>query len=170
MKDRDLKSPRIVHGACLLLLGIAVAYGVGALGASHDSGPAIERRTKATTDLRDVYQTALLSEGRDHAWARDASHQIEVRIRDLSKEGVVLKAVDCRTTLCQAELTFDSSDTYRDFLRKNLSHGPEEFLWNGYISFHNQEADDKNERQVLMFISRQGFGFPEWFTRVTGNG
>jgi hypothetical protein len=136
----------------------------------HDSGPAIEHRKEAPAELHDVYQAAILSENRGHEWARDASHQIEVRIRDLSKEGVVLKAVDCRTTLCQAELTFDSSDTYREFLRKNLSRGPEGFLWNGYISFHGQGGDDKTGRQVLMFISRQGFGLPEQLTPVPGNG
>jgi len=225
MKNREWKFSRIARGASLSLLGIAAAYGAGALGASqqshpvmltlpatkraspagkdvvatssnplqigaasssaltfatgsaeqapvleHDSAPTNERRTRAAAELPDMYQAAMLSESRDHAWARDASHRIEVRIRELSKDGVVLKAVDCRTTLCQAELTFDSSDAYREFLLTHLSRGPEKFLWNGYISFHSQGADDETEKKVLMFISRQGFGLPEQLTRGAGNG
>lgn len=83
--------------------------------ASAAASPTQRQRTveeeRATTQARATFlQEALRREARDTAWADGAERGVSDALREAGREGVALLGVECHTTTCRLELTYDTAE------------------------------------------------------------
>jgi hypothetical protein len=79
--------------------------------ASPTPGPRTVEEERAVTQARATFlQETLRREARDTAWADGAERGVSDALREARREGVALLGVECHTTACRLELTYDTHE------------------------------------------------------------
>jgi hypothetical protein len=101
----------------------------------------------------DLLVEQMRREGIDPAWKRDAEAQIRERLAAQPMTGVISTDVECRASLCQLDMIFDSVDVRDDALAVLPRIVPWDF--EGYY-----RADDDDEQHVIVYVTREGATLP----------
>jgi hypothetical protein len=79
--------------------------------ASPTPGPRAAEEERATMQARATFlQEALRREARDGAWADGAERVVSDALREARREGVALLGVECHTSTCRLDLTYDTPE------------------------------------------------------------
>ena len=68
--------------------------------------------------LHKQYEESFLYEPRDASWAWEQETAIETAIADAVPEGSSIDAVECRRTVCKAEISFNEPGQHEAFLSR----------------------------------------------------
>ena len=96
--------------AVVPIRAISTAQPVRAPEESKPAAPSME-------DQRAYLQTGFDREPVDRTWARDARTELRSAIQKRIPTSASLSNVECRSSLCRAEIAFEGPEDYRRFLR-----------------------------------------------------
>jgi len=119
--------------------------------AKHDSEEDGAARQLRVQEVVATLTDQLAVEGVDDAWSADAMDQITWVTEQQGNEGSTLGYVDCRTTLCRAEIHHRDEGTMNDFTRSL----PFALQWNSTLTMAVTDNADGTKTSTL-FISRDG--------------
>jgi hypothetical protein len=107
---------------------------------------ALEQQTQAIAAL----DARLQGEREDRGWAAEVRRQIGETLGDLA--GSSLRSVDCRASLCRAELTHPDPQALEGFISKYSGAGP------NFQLFYQREGD---ALATTVFVARRGQPAPD---------
>jgi hypothetical protein len=114
-----------------------------------DAEEGAERIRSAIADL----ERRAAEEPRDPSWSAWAQGELERRFDAVAIAGAELVDVDCRRSLCQLALAFES-ELARD---GGVAALPEAIPWDGQAFFH---ADPADPLVVFLYAGRDGYELP----------
>jgi hypothetical protein len=108
-------------------------------------------------DLTAYYQTSLEAQSIDVNWSRDATR----RLRGVFGQypAAAIKSVECRQTICRAELTHDSDADARTFMEK-WQYGGARLEWQGPIMGGVVGPAAGGTARSVFYLAREGTEFP----------
>jgi hypothetical protein len=124
--------------------------------AAHNAAPAEPKPELTTADQRIFLQSRFAIEKVDVAWATTARQEVSADLAKVNANGVTLQGVECRASLCRAELVSASPEAAlafsESYLRQRTWTGP------GFMSSDEQNPD--GSRRTVMFLGRAGTELP----------
>ena len=111
-----------------------------------------DRSAPSVEDTRAYLQTSYEREPIDAAWARDAQMELREAIQKQMPSSASLGQVECRTSLCRAQIAFDGPEQYHGFL-KNAGG-----LWKGYSGL--MRAGTGDDWSMVAFFAKPGQPLP----------
>jgi hypothetical protein len=118
--------------------------------------PPAEQRRREQVELVAALPVTLArrleSEPADVTWASSTQHQLHDVIDKLASPGAHVTAVDCRTSLCRLEGSFDSKEAFNSLMYGIFnSSAPDRVLHGGTVApVFEQESDGKYHATVYM--------------------
>jgi hypothetical protein len=91
----------------------------------------------------------------DRSWASTAQYALQDDLRKVVGDGVRLQRVECRSSLCRAELTAPTRDAANAFLESWL----QERTWTG-PGFASHDDTDPGSPRMILFLGRPGTALP----------
>jgi hypothetical protein len=96
----------------------------------------------------------------DASWSRMATEKLQYALYSRMPNGAQLESIECRSTLCRVESTFDSRSQMEEFVQSAL-RDPERRPWNGAMTTGPIQEDPVSGRTTMLtFLTREGEEFP----------
>ncbi len=117
--------------------------------------PSLPRQTPAEA-IRESQEHVLVAyahESTDPAWSREASRLLDTTVRKHLPEGSRLRSLECRSTMCQVEVTHTSLEAQSAFLMEGFTG------WPGSI-FVAGENKHSGELTMTLMAARKGTDLP----------
>jgi hypothetical protein len=108
--------------------------------------------TPSIGDQRAYLQMGFEKEPVDRAWARDAQRELSAAIQRQIAASASLTSVECRSSLCRADIAFDGPADYRSFLRESRP------LWAGPSALIRVGSGD--DWSMVAFFAKPGQPLP----------
>ncbi|MGK3989356.1 hypothetical protein WME99_40290 [Sorangium sp. So ce136] len=93
----------------------------------------------------------------DHAWAREASHKLRDGIESILPTGA-LRSVECRNTLCKAELVCADRDEVATFFEQGFRR--QDRFWQGAATVLKTGETPDGKWTMAAFFARDGSMIP----------
>lgn len=91
----------------------------------------------------------------DRAWSSDRSNFIRDTVKPFIQDGVDLRSVDCKATMCRMEAVFSDDELYREFV-SNVVHSDA-----CRECFYTKVGNTPDGRPIMnMYMSREGRPLP----------
>jgi hypothetical protein len=120
--------------------------------------PRTVEEERATMQARATFlQEAIRREARDTSWADGAERAVSDALREARREGVALLGVECHTTTCRLELTYDTPERraeHADDLGADLS----QFAGASFV----YEDGPRGEPRLVAYAVRPGHRPPRF--------
>lgn len=104
--------------------------------------------------MNDAVEARFHAENYDRSWSIDAQRSISNYLTDTLAPGSRVMQVDCRASLCRAEIRHASHEAYRAFLDNTLRDPTK--AWEGPTMHTQQESRDAKEPISIGFFARAG--------------
>ena len=116
-------------------------------------------------DIQAHYQASMEAQSTDVNWSREATRNLRGifdEIIDTAKTAATtLKSVECRQSICRAELAHDSEGDARTFMRAWM-HDPARQKWKGAFSGGAEPSKGDGAVRSLFFLAREGTELPAY--------
>jgi hypothetical protein len=114
----------------------------------------------ATAAPRETYQRAFDGESRDSAWADSAEQLAKDRLTTLAPPGSIVKAVECRSSMCRFLFGFPDRPSYERFVRSAfLSPTPGAWSAPSFTTLLNPYAE-QDPLLAVSYLAREGRSLP----------
>lgn len=113
-------------------------------------------RVPSVAEQRDYLQTRFASEQIDPGWAATARRDLENDLGRLGSKDVRVQGVECRVSLCRAEIVVASREVGNVFLESWLRTR----TWTGPGFASTDEASWHDSPRMIVFLGRPGTELP----------
>lgn len=110
----------------------------------------------SAADLRIHLQARFAAQGTDPGWASTARRELSEDLGRFGDMGVRVHDVECRSSLCRAELLLTSHEAESAFMESWLRHRS----WTGPGFAASDEIGPADTPKMIMFLARPGSELP----------
>jgi hypothetical protein len=122
------------------------------------SAPAKPATTYA--DQLAYYHASLQAEHVDANWSRASAIQLRTIFGRVGGGAATIRSVDCRQTICRAELSHDTEQAARDFMDDWMT-APARLEWKGPLTGGVESTDPGGTVHSVFYFAREGNELPE---------
>jgi hypothetical protein len=112
-------------------------------------------------DIQAFYQASLEAQSIDVNWSREATRDLRAVFDDAGTTATTLKSLECRQTICRAELTHDSDGDALTFMKKWM-YGHAGPRWKGPMSGGVEPSKGDGAIRSVFFLAREGTELPAY--------
>jgi hypothetical protein len=116
-------------------------------------------------DIQAYYQASMEAQNTDGNWSRDATRNLRGIFDELidtaKTAATTLKSVECRQSICRAELGHDSVGDARVFMRAWM-YGQARQKWKGGFSGGVDPSKSDGAVRSVFFLAREGTELPAY--------
>jgi hypothetical protein len=113
----------------------------------------------SVADQEAFLATTFSSQPTDGAWSRGASQQISDILRPLAGKNTSVVSVDCRSTLCRADLEHETDADFRAFMQSMFT-GPGAGAWKGAGGGGKVETGPDGRVKAVLYFAKEGTALP----------
>lgn len=135
----------------------------GAMAASTEPRPEprpASAEPPAPVDPRARLDSAFLAQQPDPAWTGAASRLAEARIGAALPPASMLRAVECRASLCRIETDHPDLQHYQQFFQRAFVD-PDTRAWNGAVTTAELAEAGDGTVHVISYLAREGAALPQ---------
>lgn len=119
---------------------------------SASASHAISPTDGVAEERRDALLARQATESRDEAWAVDATKMLGSSIRALEQDGIHVRDIECRQTICRVEMVSDNRAASR--ATQGMLRDPKTRPWNGDVYIYKETGTWP--QNTTIFIGRPG--------------
>jgi hypothetical protein len=110
-------------------------------------------------DRRAFLELSFSRQPADVGWSKKATQQVREIFNAVNSRQTSVRSVDCRSTLCRAELEHENEGEAHHVLNQLLYMNPEH-SWNGAWEGGKQEVAPDGTTKNILFFAREGTAMP----------
>jgi len=130
---------------------------VAAAPAPPAATPAPRRLSSDAPRYRSFLRDAFARERVDPSWSQASQQRLQVGLGKGTDTRSRLESIDCRSSLCMAELVHDGDTSYWGFVGRTVHVG----LWDGPAFFSKDGSTAEGGTKMVMFFGRDGTELPD---------
>jgi len=129
---------------------------------SSGDAPTAPAKARAITyaDQLAYYHASLQAEDVDASWSRASSQRLRGMFDQMTSSATALRSVECRHTICRAELTHDTEAESRAFY-ETWTSSQARLEWQGPVTGGVVSTQPDGSARSVFFFSREGTTLPE---------
>lgn len=141
-----------------VLASVVVNGSPAATPSAPTSEPAPPPKVPTTEEMRDGLNVHFYEEAVDTSWSETTRRQLQTRVSGLLPAGSKLVSMECRSTMCRAEVAHPDLEAHREFIRAGFSSPAE--MWRIATNVSLGEPADSAKVTSIVFLSREGRELP----------
>jgi hypothetical protein len=113
----------------------------------------------SSADQEAFLASTFSSQPIDAAWSRGAARQISDILRPIAGKNTNVVSVDCRATLCRADLEHETDADFRAFMNAMFT-GAGAGAWNGAGGGGKVETEPDGRVKAVLYFAKEGTELP----------
>ena len=116
------------------------------------------KKALTSEDIRDGLNVHFYGETVDSSWSRTARQAFQARLIDALPAGSKLGSVECKSSMCRAEIWHPDLEAHREFIRTGFSSPTKP--WQAATNVTLGEKPDSGKVTSIVFLAREGHEIP----------
>jgi hypothetical protein len=125
--------------------------------AGKEAAPAAPAKSITRAEIEAHIQSAFQQQTNDPAWAPQAVKHLREGVAAILPDSSQVRSLDCRTSLCQLELTRMDEKQYQEVMAQ-ATRNPS--FWSGGSMGSKQESVEDGKLDVVLYLAREGQPLP----------